>query len=145
MTQQPKPSTARHWNLAERTIGAWTWKPDLLWSKVVRAGEDECWSWQGAVSPHANLFGGKKNGKPQMSQASRFIWMDHTGEDIQDREVIHTCGNRYCTNFSHMLSRPNHMRFRRDGTKIQRAAEQEQPQPDVPERPAQRVANWWVR
>lgn len=100
------------------TIGVWSWDPELLLSKIKTAGPDECWGWSGSNSPHAALMGARKNGRAQMTQASRLIWMTHTGQDINELEVRHTCGNRFCTNIKHMFTRPNHMRYHKDGTPL---------------------------
>lgn len=98
-------------DLESRTVGAWTWKPRLLWSKIQQAQEEECWRWLGATSQHANLFGAKKNNRPQMTQAARIIWMDITGQDAAMLEIKHNCGNRYCCNPRHFFTKPNHMRL----------------------------------
>lgn len=97
------------------TIGAWTWDTELLLSKIKVLGPDDCWGWRGSTSPNANLFGARKHDKPQMSQASRFIWMTIHGEDVAELEVRHTCGNRFCTNPKHMYTQPNHLYYHRDG------------------------------
>ena len=99
-----------HKDLTSITYGEWSWKPDLLMSKIVQGELDECWGWIGATSPHANLFGAKKNGHPQMTQAARLIWQTVKQQPLGDLEVRHTCGNRYCSNWNHMATEFNHMR-----------------------------------
>jgi len=94
------------------TIGEWAYKPELLWEKVVKGQPDECWTWLGSKSTAANLFGAKKNGVKQMTQANRLIYADTTGEDPGAFEIYHSCNNRFCTNPAHFLTRPN--RFKRD-------------------------------
>lgn len=92
-----------------KTQGIWSWKPELLFSKMRQGPEDECWQWLGSQGPHANLFGARKNGRPQMTQAARIIYAEYTGQDIEHLEIRHTCGNRYCCNPRHFLPRANHM------------------------------------
>lgn len=93
-----------------KTQGAWTWNDRLLWAKVQPGCEDQCWSWTGSKGPHANLFGGRKNNHPQMSQAPRFLWMSIHGQDITDLEIRHTCHNRWCCNPNHLIAENNHMK-----------------------------------
>jgi hypothetical protein len=97
------------------TVGKWSWDPELLMSKIIKRDTDDCWGWSGSVAPHANLMGARKNNRPQMTQAPRLIWMTHTGQDVSELEVRHHCGNRFCTNISHMFTKPNHMRYHKDG------------------------------
>ncbi len=81
-------------------VGEWAWNTDRLNEKIqVQPG---CHIWTGSTGPHTNLFGAYKNDKSQMTQARRIIYMDRTGEDIADSDIIMTCHNRYCCNFEHM-------------------------------------------
>lgn len=105
-----------------KSVGNWTWKDTLLWRKIQPACADQCWAWTGSTGPHANLFGARKKTatgcKAQMTQVPRLIWMSITGQDLKDLEVKHNCGNRYCCNPQHMFTKPNHMRYRKDGTAL---------------------------
>lgn len=92
-----------------RHMGQWSWNTRLLWQKVQTAPGDECYVWTGSTSPHANLFGVRKNHKPQMSQAARFIYAEIYNVDVTNLEIRHSCGNRYCCRASHMFAVPNHM------------------------------------
>jgi len=114
------------------TIGEWAWDPDLVLGKIKSGKADECWGWSGAQSPHSNLVGARKNGRAQMTQAARLIWMTQTGQDVADLEVRHTCGNRFCTNFKHMFTRPNHMHYHQDGRPLG------MPKPKLPPPPAKK-------
>lgn len=98
-----------------KSVGPWTWRPDLLHPKVEQGPEDACWPWRGSVSPSAPIFGAKKSGKPQMTQATRILYMDRTGQDITNYEIRHTCGNRMCVNHRHWELRPNHLIFHNTG------------------------------
>jgi hypothetical protein len=89
-----------------KQIGAWSWNSEILWSKIEQKEADDCWTWLGATGPHANLFGTKKNGRPQMSQLPRILYRDVTGLDCEGMEITHTCNNRYCANFSHLMALP---------------------------------------
>jgi len=89
-------------------IGEWSWNNEILWSKVaVSLDINECWLWQGAMSPTGALFGGRKSGHPQMSQARRFIWMSETNEDATPHRITMTCHNQQCVN-------PNHFKLERN-------------------------------
>jgi hypothetical protein len=102
-------------NYLLKTIGVWSWKPELLHKKIEQGPDDECWRWLGSISPHANLFGARKNNRAQMTQAARIIYMDRTGKDIEDIEIRHSCGNRFCCNWNHFVAIPNHMRYHKTG------------------------------
>lgn len=83
-------------------VGEWSWNNEILWSKVeVSLDAGECWLWQGAMSPTGALFGGRKNGRPQMSQARRFIWMSEHNEDASPHRFTMTCNNQQCVNPRH--------------------------------------------
>lgn len=99
-----------------KSIGDWTWKDTLLWRKVVKTDPAACWAWTGSTGPHANLFGARKNNKPQMCQAPRLLWMSIHNEDVKHLEIKHTCKNRYCVNPAHLYALPNHLMYRKNGT-----------------------------
>jgi len=101
---------------ASKTVGEWTWNTEVLWSKIVKTDDDSCWAWLGAVGPQTNLFGARKNGKPQMTQTQRILYRDVTGEDCDDLQIRHSCGNAYCLNPSHFKILPNQRKYREDGT-----------------------------
>jgi len=96
-----------------KKIGDWGWDDDLLWSKIeVTMNLNECWEWQGSMSPTGALFGGYKNEHQQMSQARRFVWMSHHNKDVAPYRVTLTCHNQYCCNPNHFEIKPNN-RLRR--------------------------------
>jgi|TARA_R110000868_G_scaffold402314_1_gene678526 hypothetical protein len=97
-------------------VGEWAWKSELLWSKIKKRGDDECWEWIGSTSTHSNLFGGFKNFYAQMSQAPRFIYMDVHGVPCTDISIKHSCGNKFCANWHHFETYPNNRKFYADGT-----------------------------
>lgn len=99
-----------------KTVGEWTWNSDVLWSKVVKTGEDDCWAWIGSTGPHTNLFGAKKSGSPRMTQATRILYRDVTGEDCEHLQVKHTCHDPYCVNPKHFELKPNQRKYRMDGS-----------------------------
>lgn len=84
-----------------KTIGQWSWQPKLLLKKVVQGDKDECWTWLGSKGPHSSLFGAIKNGKRQMTQACRILYRELYNEDCEEKEITHSCGNRYCVNHHH--------------------------------------------
>jgi hypothetical protein len=110
----PRPKT----DFTELTqVGEWAWKSDLLWSKI-RKGEDadDCWAWLGSSSINSNLFGAYKNKFQQMTQATRIIYREVTGEDCEDLSFKHTCGNKHCCNPAHVETYPNNRKFYADGS-----------------------------
>jgi len=102
--------------MTQKTIGEWTWNTEVLWKKIVQTGDNDCWAWIGSRGPQTNLFGVRKSGKPQMTQARRILYRDVYNEDCDDLQIKHTCGDPYCMNWHHFDVRPNHRRFYSDGT-----------------------------
>ena len=98
-----------------KTQGEWEWNSTILWSKIKQTDDDSCWTWQGSTGPHTNLYGGRKNGFAQMSQARRFLYMDVYNTSADDLQIKHTCGNSYCMNYHHFDVRPNNRKFYQDG------------------------------
>lgn len=85
-----------------KTIGIWSWKPRLLEPKVDKQGKNECWPWLGNHNrDNRPLFGAYKDGKQQMSQATRIYYRHIYNEDCEEKEITHACGNRNCMNPSH--------------------------------------------
>lgn len=93
------------------TIGEWSWNHDAVIARLAQnIDPGACVGWRGSSSGHANIFGGKKLGKPQMNSANRFIWMAHHNEDITKHSVHLSCGNIHCSNINHMFLMPNNRR-----------------------------------
>jgi hypothetical protein len=89
-------------------IGAWSWNDEILWSKIeVSLVPDECWLWQGSMSPSGAIFGVRKNGHPQMSQARRLVWMSQNNEDVTPYRVTMKCGCQQCVNPHHFELKSN--------------------------------------
>jgi hypothetical protein len=89
-------------------IGVWSWNNDLLWSKIaVSLNPNECWPWQGSMSPTGAIFGVRKSGHPQMTQARRLVWMSENNEDVTPYQVKLKCGNQACCNPSHFELKAN--------------------------------------
>lgn len=83
--------------------GAWAWNDKILWSKVeVILDSDDCWLWHGSMSPSGALFGARKNGLAQMSQARRLVWMSHRNEAAGPYRLTMICGNQQCVNPDHI-------------------------------------------
>jgi hypothetical protein len=90
-------------------IGVWSWNHDGVIERLEKNDNDnDCVGWTGSSSGHANIFGGKKSGKPQMNSANRFIWMAHYNQDIPEHSVHMSCGNIHCSNIKHMFLKPNY-------------------------------------
>jgi len=91
-----------------KEVGSWGWDNDRLWSKIeVSLDIDECWPWQGAMSPTGALMGAFKKDpdtgefRQQMTQARRLCWMSETNEDVTPYQITMKCANQACCNFSH--------------------------------------------
>jgi len=91
-----------------KTIGNWSWNSKLLNEKVIPGNDDDCWSSKNfAQTIHGPLFGAIKNGRRQMTQVCRILYRDWFNKDCEDREITHSCGNKYCLNKNHWLIKPN--------------------------------------
>ena len=99
-----------------KELGVWQWNSTILWSKVKQGDEDSCWTWQGSVGKQTNLFGGKKSGVAQMSQARRFLYMDVFEQSCDDLQIKHSCGNPWCVNYHHFVVKPNQRIYYLDGS-----------------------------
>jgi len=95
--------------------GDWEWNSTILWSKIVKTDDDSCWAWTGAKGTQTNLFGGRKSGQAQMSQARRFLFMDVFEQSCDDLQITHTCGDPWCMNWHHFESKPNQRKYYLDG------------------------------
>lgn len=85
-----------------------------FWDKLTRAGEDECWLWQGsrigarAYGPfqhegYGRLYLGRFEEKQIVEYAHRISYVLHLGEDIPAGMVVmHTCDNPPCCNPAHL-------------------------------------------
>jgi len=89
-------------------IGAWSWNDKILWTHVeVDLDTTKCWLWDGSMSPTGALFGARKNGIPQMTQARRLVWMSQTGKDASPFSMTLTCSNQQCVNPFHFELKEN--------------------------------------
>ena len=98
-----------------KQIGEWEWNSTVLWSKIVKTDADSCWAWLGSVGPQTNLFGGRRKGQAQMTQARRILYRDVFNEDCDDKQIKHSCGNAFCMNWQHFVVRPNQRKYYLDG------------------------------
>jgi hypothetical protein len=98
-----------------KIVGEWSWNSDILWSKIVKTDDDSCWSWIGSTGPQTNLFGARRQGKPQMTQARRILYRDVYEEDCDDKQIKMKCKNAYCMNWHHFETTPNQRRYYKDG------------------------------
>jgi len=124
-----------------KTAGEWQWNSKILWSKIVQTDKDKCWAWLGASGPNTNLFGARRNGKAQMTQARRMLYSDITGEDCQDIQIKMKCKNAYCMNFEHFETLPNQRIYYTDGT-LRGTRQVEDKQAGL-KRATLREVKWW--
>lgn len=94
---------------ATHYVGPWAWDHDRLMTKVEKGLQDDCWQWRGSRNAMGNLFGAYKQGKAQMIQANRLIYMALHGEAIEGYGVYMKCGNRYCCNPDHFELLPTRL------------------------------------
>lgn len=74
--------------------------PSRFWSKVKRAGPDECWEWQAYRDPNGYGrigFAGRSN-----TTASRVSWALQVGPIPEGLFVLHHCDNPPCVNVRHL-------------------------------------------
>jgi hypothetical protein len=91
----------------------WSWNKENLMSKVEFPLEQDpmgCWMWLGSISPSGPIYGARKNGQPQMTQAARIIYQQEQGIDISNYGLYKTCNNPYCVRPDHQELKPNSRR-----------------------------------
>jgi len=90
-----------------QVFGDWTWSSENFWRKVDKKTDDECWPWLGSMGPAGPLFGAYRihldgTHTPQMTQARRILFTEHTGRRLESFEpVYHKCCNSNCMNPLH--------------------------------------------
>jgi len=92
-----------------KSVGIWGWNDQRLWSKIeVSLDTEECWPWKGSMSPGGALMGAWKEGRGQMTQARRLVYMSQTNEDVSPYQVKMKCHRQDCLNPSHFEIKPNY-------------------------------------
>lgn len=74
--------------------------PERFWSKVIKAGPDECWLWT-AVLTHNGY--GHFGVKGRMRLAHRFAWEMENGPIPPGMRALHRCDVRRCVNARHIF------------------------------------------
>jgi hypothetical protein len=76
---------------------------DRFWDHVVRAGDDECWDWKGALDKDG--YGHFHHpGEDRWVRAHRIAWELHHGNPAPDEmKVCHTCDRPRCMNPAHLF------------------------------------------
>ncbi len=77
---------------------------ERFWKKVVKLGDDKCWSWLGATSAKGYGMignGGRGSGNTSAHRASFLI---HHGSIPDGLHVLHKCDNPPCTNPNHLFA-----------------------------------------
>lgn len=76
---------------------------DRFWTKVKRAGPNECWEWSGARSRGYGQIGVPRSIPTKMLLAHRVSYELHHGISVPSNMVVmHTCDNPPCVNPAHL-------------------------------------------
>lgn len=71
---------------------------ELFWSRVLRAGDDDCWPWSGTILPNGY---GRFNSRGQSRSTHRLAWSLANGKE-PSLSILHSCDNRKCCNPAHL-------------------------------------------
>lgn len=75
---------------------------DRFWAKVDRRGDDECWTWTGAVDTTGYGRIGRGRRIQGIASAHRVSYEIHRGVIPDGLEIDHLCVNRVCVNPGHL-------------------------------------------
>lgn len=73
------------------------------WSRVVRTGEGECWSWDGSTSRGYGQLSSPRGRGNAPVKAHRVSYEMHYGPIPTGMEVCHRCDNPPCSNPEHLF------------------------------------------
>lgn len=78
---------------------------EKFWSKVARAGEDECWLWKGNVSNFGHgIMCRTKDGITSHEGAHRFIYYQAFPNTPKSAHICHHCDVPSCVNLKHLYA-----------------------------------------
>ncbi len=70
------------------------------YEKFVIKNDSGCWGWKGCIPPSVGYGQFRHEGK--LERAHRASWILINGEIPKDKQVLHTCDNRICSNPEHL-------------------------------------------
>jgi hypothetical protein len=76
--------------------------PESFWQRVVRAGADECWEWQGGRD--GKSYGRVGFERKASQPAQRVAWRLTYGPIPEGMVICHHCDNPPCCNPSHLFA-----------------------------------------